>query len=153
MTDQIPFRMIQLRGNGYCCSQVLMILALVEQGKTNPDLVRSMAGLCHGVASSGGVCGVLTGAACILSLYGAKGSDEEQSEERLPLMLTQLVEWFTDEVSRTYGGIMCREILGDIPRPDPDRCGNIAIETYGKVMQILVENGFDPAGGKKGEHD
>jgi C_GCAxxG_C_C family probable redox protein len=147
--------MVQLAGKGYCCSQILMILALEEQAKSEPDLVRSMAGLCHGVGGSGGVCGVLTGAACVLSLYGAKGSDEEQADRCLPLMLTELVDWFTDEVSPQYGGILCSEIMGDadVRTLDLKRCGNIAIETYDKIMQILVDNGFDPALGKTERDD
>lgn len=150
MTDQIPFRFIQLAGRGYCCSQIVMILALERRGETNADLVRSMAGLCHGVGMSGGICGFLTGAACILSLYGAKGTDEENADDRLPLMLSELMDWFGTEVGGAYGGVLCSEIMGDgdIRHPDPSRCGDIAIKTYAKITRILLENDFDLTTGR-----
>ncbi|WP_435548235.1 C-GCAxxG-C-C family protein [Desulfobacterium sp. N47] len=94
MIDEIGFRLLQLAGRGYCCSQVLIILSLEAQGKKNPDLVRAMSGLCMGAAGSGNTCGIFTGAACILALYGAKGDDNEKENEKLPLMYSELSEWF-----------------------------------------------------------
>jgi len=64
----VGFRIIQLAGKGYCCSQILMLLALEIQGRENPELVRAMAGLCMGTANSGGICGIFTGASCVMAL-------------------------------------------------------------------------------------
>ena len=111
--DDLTIRMMQLSARGYCCSQILALLALEAQGRQNPDLVRALAGLCLGVGNSGGTCGVLSGAACLLALYTGKGSDEERTDERLPLMFAELTDWFSDVVGGAYGGVLCADILGD----------------------------------------
>lgn len=146
--DELLFEMVTLGSRGYCCSQILMILALKSRSAENPDLVRAMAGLCHGGGTCRGPCGVLTGAACVLALYAAKGADGEDESERLPLMLDTLNEWFAETAGNAYGGTACGDILGeaDCRTPDPARCGQVLIDTCRKVWEILEENGFDLAG-------
>ncbi|GBC59431.1 hypothetical protein DENIS_0370 [Desulfonema ishimotonii] len=145
--NDLLFRLIELSGKGYCCSQIMLILGLENQGKENPDLVRAMNGLCMGVASSGGTCGVFSGAACLLSLYAGKGADDETENEKLPLMLSALTDWFSETVGGRYGGIQCADIIGEgAAAPDTGRCGEIMTETYGRVLEILMENDIDPAG-------
>lgn len=150
--DELTIRIMQLAARGYCCSQILALLALDAQGRRNPDLVRAMSGLCLGVGNSGGTCGVLSGAACLLALYAGKGFDEETAEERLPLMFTELTDWFARTVGETYGGIQCADIVGEGERqPQAGRCGSILMDTYRQVLDILTENGFDPARGRDEE--
>jgi Putative redox-active protein (C_GCAxxG_C_C) len=151
--DDLTIRIMQLTGRGYCCSQILALLALDAQDRQSPDLVRALSGLCLGIGNSGGTCGVLSGAACLLALYAGKGTDKEQADERLPLMFAELTEWFARNVQETYGGINCRDIIGEEDRqPQPGRCGPILLSTYRQVLEILIENGFDPAG-NRGEED
>jgi len=145
--NDIGFRIIQLAAKGYCCSQVLAIMALEIQGRENPDLVRAMAGLCMGAGNSGGICGVFTGAACVLALYGAKGADAEKAVDKFPLMLAELSEWFEQSACASFGGTSCSDIIGEgSRRPSPDRCGRLLVDTWGRILEILVENGFNPAG-------
>jgi C_GCAxxG_C_C family probable redox protein len=137
---------VRFAGRGYCCSQILLLLALEAQELTNPPLVRAVGGLCMGIAGSGGACGILSGAACVLALYAGKGSDEEKADEKLPLMYAELTEWFEETVGKRYGGLTCTQILGEGPRrPDPGVCGRILVDTQKKVSEILIENGLDPA--------
>ena len=150
--DDLTVQILQLAGKGYCCSQILARLALDARGRQNPDLVRALSGLCLGVGNSGGTCGVLSGAACLLALYAGKGLDEEKADERLPLMFAELTEYFVETVGGAYGGVTCTDILGDGERqPDPGRCGAILLNTYRQVLEILTENGFDPASGRSEE--
>jgi Putative redox-active protein (C_GCAxxG_C_C) len=150
--DDLTIRVMQLAGQGYCCSQILSRLALEAQGRQNPDLVRALTGLCLGIGNSGGTCGVFSGAACLLALYAGKGSDEERADEKLPLMFAELTDWFAGTVGGTYGGVTCTDILGEGERqPQPGRCGAILVNTYHQVLQILTENGFDPASGRNEE--
>ena len=146
--DDMIFRLLNLKAKGYCCSQMILILALEAQGKTNPDLVRSMGGLCFGINWSGEVCGALSGGACLISLYAGKGGEEEAPDSRYMTMVGELVEWFTLAAGDEYGGTRCHEILERFP--DRSMCGRIVADTYGKCMDILVSHGFDPAVGKNG---
>jgi len=144
--DDTIFRMIELKAGGYCCSQILLILALEAQGKTNADLVRSMAGLCFGM-NSGEVCGAMSGGACLISLYAGKGADTEEPDDRYLLMAGELADWFGTAAAE-YGGTRCDDILDKWP--DRSICSRIVADTYEKCIDILVSHGFDPASGKGG---
>jgi C_GCAxxG_C_C family probable redox protein len=141
-------RMLELSGKGFHCSQVLLALGLEAQGKSNPDLIRAMAGLAGGVGFCGDTCGALTGGACLIALYAARGTPDEEEDPRLNLMINELVEWFTREYTACYGGIQCREILADDPHKQRERCPDIVKRTYEAVKSLLVENGFDISEGR-----
>ncbi|NVN92036.1 MAG: C_GCAxxG_C_C family protein [Desulfuromonadales bacterium] len=143
MLDDTTFALLELTQKGYLCSQILLILALRDQGRENPGLVRAMSGLSRGTAGQLGVCGTLTGAACLLSFYAAKGSDDEQESDLLPGMLEELWEWFEETYTPQFSGITCGAILSDGAEP-AQRCGAIVAATYHKCQEILAANGFDP---------
>jgi len=144
--DDMTFRMMELKSKGFYCSQIMMLLALEAQEKENPDLIRAMAGLAFGVGI-GEVCGALTGGACILSLYAGKGTEEEAEHFRLVSMLTELGDWFREIYGGQYGGISCDAISEDGSLRN-ERCGALVTATYRKVLELLVENDFDPSEGK-----
>lgn len=139
MQDEMA-RLAELRLQGFHCSQILLILGLERQNKVNPDLVRAMAGLANGLGDSGKLCGVLSGAACLIGLYAGRGTLEEKDHNRLNLMIQNLVDWFEEKFSASYGGIDCVTILNDDPWNKMLRCPNLTIETYVKVLEILEEN-------------
>ena len=118
-----------------------MLLALETRGKENSDLIRAMGGLAHGSGFAGGICGTLTGAACLLGLYAGKGSDDEYEDERLKYMLKDFGDWFEQRIGSRYGGITCEAIVGDRTEIRL-RCGTIVAETYAKVMELLHANGY-----------
>ena len=136
-------RMIELAGQGFYCSQILLFLGLETQGKMNPDLIRAMSGLAGGMGFSGDVCGALTGGACLLGLYAGRGTPEEEEDPKLNLMVTELVEWFSEQFGEMYGGIRCSAILDDDPKNRMVRCPALVAGVYEKVKDLLVENGFD----------
>ena len=146
MNDEM-IRMIQLAQQGFHCSQILLVMGLEARGKENPDLVRSMSGLAGGLGFSGEVCGVLTGGACLLGLYAGRGTADEAEDERLNLMIAELVEWFSEEYGRPFGGIRCENILGDDPAAQTTRCPGMVLGTYNAVKALLVKHGFDLSGG------
>jgi hypothetical protein len=119
-------------------------MAMDIQGKQNPGLLRAMTGLCKGFLSTSGICGVLTGAACILAGYAGKGRADEEVHEKLPLMLTELDQWFEELAISRFGGVKCADIVDDF-QPDMAVCGSLIGECFGRTMTILVDNGFDPA--------
>ncbi len=145
MRDDL-YRIAELAQQGFCCSQILAILGLEAQGKTNPDLVRAMQGLCGGIGWSGDVCGTLTGAACVLSLYAGRGLPEETGDLYLGVMLRDLVAWFTDEYGELYGGIRCEAILAGSPLNRQARCPAIMAGTWEKVKELLLANAYQLGG-------
>lgn len=141
MADE-AVRIAQLQAQGFHCSQVLLILGLERQGKSNPDLVRAMNGLANGLGQCGKTCGALTGAACLLGLYAGRGELQEQENHLLTIMIQRLVAWFEDKFATAYGGIDCQAILQDDPWNRMLRCPAMVSETYMKAMELLEENGF-----------
>ena len=146
--DDLTFRMIELAGQGFHCSQVLLVLGLEAQGKTNPDLIRAVHPLAGGLGFSGDVCGTLTGGVCLLGLYAGRGSVEEEEDPKLNIMVNELLDWFSSEYGEKYGGIHCEHILDDDPNNQRIRCPDIITKTYEKVQSLLIENGFDLSEGK-----
>ena len=140
--DDAALRILQLSGQGYCCSQIMIKLSLEDMGEENIPLVRAMAGLCEG-SGTGDLCGVASGAACVMALYAAKGSTEEQTLECYPLLLAQFMEWFKQSAS-TWGGIRCEDIVIFQGGRKPERCGDIMLRAREAVLGILAENGIDP---------
>ena len=148
MLDDAGLKLMELAGKGYCCSQVMVLLALGEMGRENPDLVRAASGLCNGMGDCSGPCGVFTGAALALGLYAGKGADMEEPDDKLPLMLEELRDWFVSATSE-YGGTSCGAILDrECGQPDHTRCGGLLAGASAQVRQILADNGFDPAQGR-----
>lgn len=134
---------LRLAGAGYCCSQIVMQLGLEIQGQENPGLIRAMSGLCHGFPVHDGTCGAVTGAACLLAYYGGKGALNEEESERLPLMLSELSDWFKDYATGRFSGIKCSEIV-EAGKIDSAICGGLVSECYARALTILVDNGFNP---------
>ncbi|MFZ1986679.1 MAG: DVU_1555 family C-GCAxxG-C-C protein [Desulfatitalea sp.] len=146
--DDTLIRMLQLRQQGYSCSQVIILLGLEVRGESNPELVRAMAGLAYGCGSGRGTCGTLAAGCCLLALYAGKASAEEAESDRLALMLQELNDWFSRRIDCAANDMSCDAIVGeDGPIASLKRCGAIVADTYAKVMEILAANGIDPLGG------
>ena len=149
MLDDTTLRLMRLSGEGYCCSQIMLLLALEDMGRDNPDLIRAAAGLCHGLGTCQGPCGVLTGGACLIALYAGKGLAHEKSHDRLPLMLEEFSHWFDDEIGTRFQGTTCADIAGtNCKVPDPVRCGGVLAQAHERIMDILTANGIDPMAGR-----
>lgn len=143
--NEIDAAILRLSGQGYCCSQILLRLALDMQGRDCPALIRAASGLCNGLGAGSGTCGALTGGACVLGLYAGKGEDGDEAHPRLALMLSELEEWFTHEACAEHPGIRCEDILGGQNRiPDMQVCGRLVTQTWHQVLNILQEQGCDP---------
>ena len=142
-------RMMELAQQGFHCSDILLLMGLEAQGKTNPDAVRAVSSLAGGIGSSGDICGAFTGGACLLGLYAGRGASDEEEDSRLQIMISELLDWFSTEQEKRYGGIHCSEITEDDPQNMPMRCPQIVASVYRKVRAILDQNGFDWKAGPK----
>lgn len=155
MLDDTGLRVMQHKAAGFCCGQIMVRLALEDMGRENPGLVRAAHGLCFGMGDFRGPCGALGGGVLALSLYAGKGGPDETPHPRLACVLEDLGEWFRQTMAERHGGFHCAEILGadltgldcasgNLPKPDPMRCGPAIVDTYARIQALMVEYGVDP---------
>jgi hypothetical protein len=142
--EEIVNRMIELAGNNYNCGQIMMILALDQEGRKDSDLIRAMSGLADGCGFFKETCGIMTGGACMISWYSGKGDDREVESENMLPMLQDFGEWFHGEIGRKYNGTACQNIAGDMVGTieGKELCGGIILETFNKVNEILLSYGM-----------
>lgn len=139
-------RIIELKQQGFFCSQILLIMGLEMQGKANSDLVGAAQGLAGGLGFTGELCGALSGGATLLGLYAGKGTPEQEDDPRLLFMIEDLVKWFKTEYGEPFGGIRCEEIIASDSQNATRRCPVMVSGVFQKVKELLVENGYDLSG-------
>jgi len=76
-------------------------------------------------------------------MYAGKDCAESNADPRLQTMLSNYVEWFESEYTRSYGGINCADIVQDDARNRMTRCALVVMESFEKVKEILAENDYD----------
>jgi hypothetical protein len=124
----------RLASQGYCCSQIMVQMGLDAKQEENPELLDAVAGLCNGL-HFGLVCGILTGAACLLSLYDKKNAASD--------MIPRLVDWFETVYTQSCGGISCDEIIQDNRMNKVERCPKMMEETFEKCRELLADFGYE----------
>lgn len=144
--DGLALNIYQLASIGYCCTQIMLKLVLMQEAKENPDLIKAANGLCGGIGFSGKTCGVLTGGICIFGLYAGKGSDSEYSKENFDKMIKEYTEWFEEEFESTE----CVDIVGykllvdeSGERSYPTKCGDVIEKGFIKAWELLEEYGYE----------
>jgi C_GCAxxG_C_C family probable redox protein len=146
MADETGFVMFKLTASGYCCSQVMMKMALDAEEKENKDLMRAVSGLCLGAGSYQRTCGALTGGIAILGLYAGKGYDVEYPKPCYSKMADEYTDWFAAELGSTE----CKDIIGVCSVTDYQtnqsyrlKCGDVLVKGYRKIQEILQEHEFE----------
>jgi len=144
MSNDTAFKVFKLSASGYCCTQIMLKMALDDEGTENDDLIKSVNGLCNGIGGKQRTCGILIGGAMILGLYGGKGKEEESYKDNYGHMVHEFIDWFEDE----FGSMDCVDIIGVKKFDDGEnsymlKCGDTIIKSYEKVIQILNENGYE----------
>ena len=144
--DELGFEMFNLTNFGYCCSQIMIKMALDAEEKENEDLLRAVNGFCLGAGSAQKTCGVMTAAIAIFGLYAGKGKDAEYPKQGFSEMVDEFTDWFLVE----HGSTECKEIIGVCTITDFQtnqsyrlKCGDILQKSYLKVQEILQEYDFE----------
>jgi len=142
--EELIQRMMELADQRYNCSQILMLLALEQADRENPDLVRAMSGLGDGCGFFKETCGIMTGGVSILSLYGAKGTDSDDESDKLLFMVEEYNDWFETEIGQQYGGTRCIDITKESAgTPEVKQiCGGLVFSAHKKINAILDRHGF-----------
>lgn len=137
---------------GFCCSQIIVLVGQTLTGRENRDLTAAANGLCRGAFSPACTCGALTGACCLLGFYAGKGTSLEEKDPRLPDMIGEFHEWFKENWGAKGKYITCGDILGDEPITDPkqyfQRCSPMILDTIEKTIEILEAHGFNVQEGR-----
>lgn len=142
--DDLALRLFKLSSSGYCCSQIMLKLALDDEESRNDDLIRAAQGLCRGIADTQKSCGILSGGIGVLGLYGAKGHDDEDANADFSQMVHAYHTWFCAE----FGSSECAELIGVRDFHSGDQsfkpiCAGMIQKAYVKVYEILLEHGYD----------
>ena len=144
--DETGFQMFKLTNAGYCCSQIMVKMALDAEDLENVDLLRAINGFCMGVGSTQKACGVLNGGIAILGLYAGKGTDTEYPKQEFSGMVDEFTGWFENE----FGSTQCQDIIGVCTVTDFQshqeyrlKCGDILLKSYQKIQEILQQNNFE----------
>lgn len=145
--DELALELFQLSAKGYCCSQMMLKMALDLEEKQNPDLIRTVGGLCNGIGNSQKTCGVISGGIGIFGLYAGKGKDQEYRKSDYHAMVAEYMEWFEE----AFGATDCIDLIGVTEFQDPQhdtsyqvKCGDMIQKGYLQVMEILSEHGYQP---------
>jgi C_GCAxxG_C_C family probable redox protein len=143
--DELEFDLFQLASKGYCCSQIMVKMALDLEDQDNVDLIRAMGGLCNGIGGSQKTCGVLIGAIAVFGLYAGKGMDNEYEKPGYNRMIQDFMEWFEENNDSTE----CIDLIGltefkGAGASYPVKCGQLIKGGYFKMIELLQENGYEP---------
>ena len=126
--NALMLELIPLIREGYCCSQLLVLLVLQQQGVENPGLVRAAGGLCHGMGQSGGACGLLTGGAVALGYLACKGAAGEAAH----VCTGGCRDVSCPSIQEKTGG-----------GSDMTLCGDLLAECWDKLVDLCAEYGID----------
>lgn len=140
--EKLP-KVLEYSAQGFNCSQVLLLLGLELQGKENPELISAVQSLGGGIGFSGLNCGALTGGACLLGLFAGRNESAIEEDERLQLMLIDLVDWFKEQIVQKYGGVDCADILEGNRANYTLRCVEIIEVVFQKCKELLVDYGYN----------
>jgi hypothetical protein len=122
---EISDRIFDYRLKGYCCSQIIMAMALEDMGRgENPDLIAAMGGLCDGL-QEGRLCGTLAAAVCALYL-----ADPHEADKSLR---AEMMDWFFD----CYGSYECEEITDGNPLNKHSICPPMLAAVYERLLDML----------------
>jgi C_GCAxxG_C_C family probable redox protein len=81
-------------------------------GINDQNLIRAMAPMGGGIASSGGPCGALTGAIALIGSVMGRGSPENSDDRKMWKASYEFYKRFETEVVGSWGSVNCRDITG-----------------------------------------
>jgi len=148
--NPLLLEILPLVRQGYCCSQLLMLLLLQSCGRENPELVRAAHGLCHGMGGSEGPCGLLSGGACVLGCMAGRGKEGESAHPSFVPLVAEYQQWFAGRTEK-YGGTACFQVMQGLSaetgvpgpaagdQPSPSLCGDFFAECWEKLRSLSEE--------------
>ncbi len=91
------------------CSQAVAAAGLESLGLERPEVIKSLGAFGGGVASSGRVCGCLTGAVAMLSGLFSRADPSGKESPLMWKLSSRMVRRF-EELTAEFGSVDCRDI-------------------------------------------
>jgi len=88
---------------------VILAVGQEKLGMVNEAVIKAMGAFGGGIASSGNVCGILTGGVALISSIYSRGNLEEKEDPRMWRLSYKLLKIF-ENLTEPFGGINCRDI-------------------------------------------
>jgi len=153
--EQMSEKASRLFLDGFHCSQALFAVGAEMLEVEAPDVIAAMAPFGGGIASTGNVCGTLSGAIAALGLPMGKKEPAARDHKAMWRLSHKMVKKFEAITSR-YGGMNCRDIArvdwkdrdqvkAFYKAPDSRRrteCARIIGETALELGKLLEEAGL-----------
>jgi len=145
--NPLLLEILPLVRQGWCCSQLLMLVLLQGGGRENPALIRAVHGLCHGMGGTEGPCGLLTGGACVLGCLAGRGTDGENAHPSFVPLTAEYQQWFAER-TEGFGGTECFRVMQGLSaatgvpgpaagaQPSPSLCGDLFAECWEKICSL-----------------
>ena len=108
-TEQMRQRAIELFNNRFQCSQAILAVGQEKVNRVNEEVIKALGAFGGGVASSGRVCGTLTGGVAFISSLYSRGNLQDKEDPRMWTLSFKLVKKF-EALTESFGGVNCCEI-------------------------------------------
>jgi C_GCAxxG_C_C family probable redox protein len=88
---------------------VILAVGQEKLGMVNEAVIKAMGAFGGGIASSGNVCGILTGGVALISSIYSRGNLEEKEDPRMWRLSYKLLKIF-ENLTEPFGSINCMDI-------------------------------------------
>ncbi len=105
MSEKAP----ELFLNGFHCSQAVFAVGAEMLKVEAPDVIAALSPFGGGIASTGNVCGTLSGAIAALGLLMGKRTPKERDHRAMWHLSHRMVREF-EKITEQYGGMNCTDI-------------------------------------------
>ncbi|MCI5137464.1 MAG: C_GCAxxG_C_C family protein [Candidatus Electrothrix sp. AR1] len=109
--EKMAEKAVQLFADGFHCSQAVLCACaeLFKNEPPSPEVVAAMAPFAGGMASSGQVCGALSGALATIGFTLGKTTPQQENHKQMGSVSSAMIQKFT-EIAEPHGSIQCADI-------------------------------------------
>ncbi|MFH1060282.1 MAG: C-GCAxxG-C-C family protein [Pseudomonadota bacterium] len=107
--DEMAAYAVELFGKRMHCSQAVAAAGQKMLGLSQPDVIKALGAFGGGVASSGRICGCLTGGVALVSSLYSRADPSEKESVNMWKLSAKLNRRF-GQLTQEFGGVDCRDI-------------------------------------------
>ncbi len=107
--EEMKQKAMELFRNRFHCSQAVLAVGQEKINQVNEEVVKAMGAFGGGIASTGRVCGCMSGGIALISSLFSRGNMNEKEDPRLWRLSFKFAKKF-EELTQSYGGVNCQDI-------------------------------------------